>query len=198
MSVAQAYAILEHSSVVELPAYIRRVPGSIPGVPIFQNGGMAMISEFVEYVKQVWKNKPNVSSPLNADRLNHMEDGIENNSKKIKETVTAVNELTEKMYVSYDSVGIIVNESSDATEKKITISQDGFVQAMCKTGADRGQPFIRLQINKLAVFEGQAENATYRYLWTPLFPVKAGDVVIYTITNETSSGERTIRLYGYR
>lgn len=56
-----------------------------------------MISEFVEYVKQIWKNKPNVSSPLNADRLNHMEAGIENNSKKIKETVTAVNELTEKM-----------------------------------------------------------------------------------------------------
>ena len=55
-----------------------------------------MISEFVEYVKQVWKNKPNVSSPLNADRMNHMEAGIENNSKKIKETVTAVNELTEK------------------------------------------------------------------------------------------------------
>lgn len=96
MSVAQAYAILEHSSVVELPGYIRRVPGSIPGVPIFQNGGIAMISEFVEYVKQVWKNKPNVSSPLNADRLNHMEAGIENNSKKIKETVTVVNELTEK------------------------------------------------------------------------------------------------------
>lgn len=55
-----------------------------------------MISEFVEYVKQVWKNKPNVSSPLNADRLNHMEAGIENNSKKIKETVTVVNENTEK------------------------------------------------------------------------------------------------------
>ena len=55
-----------------------------------------MISEFVEYVKQAWKNKPNVSSPLNADRMNHMEAGIENNSKKIKETVTAVNELTEK------------------------------------------------------------------------------------------------------
>lgn len=54
-----------------------------------------MISEFVEYVKQAWKNKPNVSSPLNADRLNHMEDGIENNSNKIKEIVPAVNELTE-------------------------------------------------------------------------------------------------------
>lgn len=59
-----------------------------------------MISEFVEYVKQAWKNKPNVSSPLNADRLNHMEDGIENNSKKIKEIVPAVNELTDKMTIS--------------------------------------------------------------------------------------------------
>lgn len=157
-----------------------------------------MISEFVEYVKQVWKNKPNVSSPLNADRLNHMESGIENNSKKIKETVTAVNELTEKMYVSYTGVSIIASESSDANTKKITVSKDGFIQAICKTGADKGQPFVRLQINGLYVFEGHAENAAYRYLWTPLFPVKAGDVVIYTMANQTSSGERTIRLYGYR
>lgn len=37
-----------------------------------------MISEFVEYVKQEWKNKPNVSSPLNADRLNHIEGGGKN------------------------------------------------------------------------------------------------------------------------
>lgn len=56
-----------------------------------------MISEFVEYVKQAWKNKPNASSPLNADRLNHMEDGIENNSNKIKEIAPAVNELTENI-----------------------------------------------------------------------------------------------------
>ena len=68
-----------------------------------------MISEFVEYVKQVWKNKPNVSSPLNADRLNHMEAGIENNSKKIKETVTAVNELTE-------IITGVANYSSDETK----------------------------------------------------------------------------------
>lgn len=68
-----------------------------------------MISEFVEYVKQAWKNKPNVSSPLNADRLNHMEDGIENNSKKIKEIVPAVNELTEKLaayYITLDNISI--------------------------------------------------------------------------------------------
>lgn len=73
-----------------------------------------MISEFVEYVKQAWKNKPNVSSPLNADRLNHMEAGIENNSKKIKETVTAVNELTEKV--------LTLKASCTVSEKKLTVS----------------------------------------------------------------------------
>ena len=109
-----------------------------------------------------------------------------------------INLLNEKMYVSYTGVSIIASESSDANTKKITVSKDGFIQAICKTGADKGQPFVRLQINGLYVFEGHAENAAYRYLWTPLFPVKAGDVVIYTMANQTSSGERTIRLYGYR
>ena len=77
-----------------------------------------MISEFVEYVKQAWKNKPNVSSPLNADRMNHMEAGIENNSKKIKETVTAVNELTENM----DHGKIVVHNG----EAKITFNNNKF------------------------------------------------------------------------
>lgn len=77
-----------------------------------------MISEFVEYVKQAWKNKPNVSSPLNADRMNHMEAGIENNSKKIKETVTAVNELTENM----DHGKIVVHNG----ETKITFNNNKF------------------------------------------------------------------------
>ena len=77
-----------------------------------------MISEFVEYVKQAWKNKPNVSSPLNADRLNHMEDGIENNSNKIKEIVPAVNELTEKMYTP-DVIGIQVDADNTSVTFKL-------------------------------------------------------------------------------
>lgn len=73
-----------------------------------------MISEFVEYVKQVWKNKPNVSSPLNADRLNHMEAGIENNSKKIKETVLEVNELTEKILTAkYFEISVTTSSNKD-------------------------------------------------------------------------------------
>lgn len=102
------------------------------------------------------------------------------------------------MYISYNTIGVIANESSDVSEKKITISRDGFLQAICKTAAEKGQPFIRLQINGTIVFEGHSENASYRYLWSPLFPVKAGDIVTYTLTNETNSGERKLYLYGYR
>lgn len=145
MSVAQAYAILEHSSVVELPAYIRRVPGSIPGVPIFLNGGIAMISEFVEYVKQAWKNKPNVSSPLNADRLNHMEAGIENNSKKIKETVTAVNELTEKREwtkVSFvGTVDVAVSVPSDKCARVPSTAEEICVEITVKRNASTSIKF---------------------------------------------------------
>ena len=107
-------------------------------------------------------------------------------------------DLTAKMYISYNGVGVIANESSDVSEKKITISRDGFLQAICKTAAEKGKPFMRLQINGNMVFEGHGENAAYRYLWSPLFPVKAGDNVTYTITNEVNSGERRLYLYGYR
>lgn len=54
-----------------------------------------MLSNFTKYVKQIWKNKPDTSSPLNATRLNHIEDGIENNSNAISELDTSVTELTE-------------------------------------------------------------------------------------------------------
>ena len=102
------------------------------------------------------------------------------------------------MYISYDGVDVIANKSSDIASKQITVSRDGFLQAVCKTAAEKGQPFIRLQINGTVVFEGHAENASYRYLWSPLFPVKAGDIVTYTMTNNTASGERKLYLYNFR
>ena len=44
------------------------------------------ISGFVEYVKQIWKNKPDTSTPVSAERLNHMEEGI----KEISDALAAL------------------------------------------------------------------------------------------------------------
>jgi hypothetical protein len=40
---------------------------------------------FIEYVKQLWKNGPNGGTPWSASRLNHMEEGIKANNEMISE-----------------------------------------------------------------------------------------------------------------
>lgn len=49
-----------------------------------------MLSDFVKYVKQYWHDRPDKSTPLNADRLNHIENGIETNANAIDEIAKAV------------------------------------------------------------------------------------------------------------
>ena len=49
-----------------------------------------MLSDFVKYVKQYWHDRPDKSTPLNADRLNHIENGIEANANAIDEIANAV------------------------------------------------------------------------------------------------------------
>jgi phage-related protein len=48
------------------------------------------LSNFVAYVTQKWKNKPDTSTPLSAERLTHQEDGIKGNSDAIQELAAAV------------------------------------------------------------------------------------------------------------
>ena len=48
------------------------------------------LSNFAVYVKQAWKNKPDTSTPLSAERLRHIEDGIKGNSDAIEAIAAAV------------------------------------------------------------------------------------------------------------
>ena len=48
------------------------------------------LSNFVAYVKQAWKNKPDTSTPLSAERLTHQEEGVKGNSDAIQELAAAV------------------------------------------------------------------------------------------------------------
>lgn len=48
------------------------------------------LSNFVAYVKQAWKNKPDTSTPLSAERLTHQEEGIKGNSDAIQELAADV------------------------------------------------------------------------------------------------------------
>lgn len=48
------------------------------------------LSNFAAYIAQLWRNKPDTSTPLSAERLRHIEDGIKGNSDAIQELAAAV------------------------------------------------------------------------------------------------------------
>ena len=48
------------------------------------------LSNFAAYIAQLWRNKPDTSTPLSAERLRHIEDGIKGNSDAIEAIAAAV------------------------------------------------------------------------------------------------------------
>lgn len=49
-----------------------------------------MLSDFAKYVRQYWHDRPDKSTPLNAERMNYIENGIEANANAIDEIAKAV------------------------------------------------------------------------------------------------------------
>lgn len=76
------------------------------------------------YQKQTWENAPSTNSPLSADRLNHMEDGIDNAYKQIKNsynTSTADSYSCNYMNTILDNQATLY-ENSTGTNGNITLS----------------------------------------------------------------------------
>lgn len=99
------------------------------------------------------------------------------------------------LYPSYDQVTLFSDVKADVTDKNITITENGMVQVAAKTQATDGTVFIRLVINGACVYEGHAVSGKYRYLWTPIFPVKKGDIIKVTLQTGTSDGQRFVYFY---
>lgn len=99
------------------------------------------------------------------------------------------------LYPSYNQVTLFSDVKADVTDKSITITENGMVQVAAKTQATDGTVFIRLVINGACVYEGHAVSGKYRYLWTPIFPVKKGDIIKVTLQTGTSDGQRFVYFY---
>ena len=61
---------------------------------------------FIEYVKQLWKNGPSGGTPWSATRLNHMEDGIKANNDMISELNSSTNIITDDTTKARYKLGI--------------------------------------------------------------------------------------------
>jgi len=64
---------------------------------------------FIEYVKQIWKNGPSGSTPWSAARLNHLEDGIKNNNDMIRELSGNITTTCENAIITYAPALALIN-----------------------------------------------------------------------------------------
>lgn len=64
---------------------------------------------FIEYVKQIWKNGPSGSTPWSAARLNHIEDGIKNNNDMIRELSGNITTTCENAIITYAPALALIN-----------------------------------------------------------------------------------------
>ena len=99
------------------------------------------------------------------------------------------------LYPSYNRSILFTDLKADVTNKSITITEDGLVQAVAKTQENAGTAFVRLAVNNTVVYEGHSVSGTYRYLWTPIFPVKKGDIIKVTLQTGTTDGQRFVYFY---
>lgn len=103
--------------------------------------------------------------------------------------------LKSDLYPSYNRSILFSDLKADVTDQSITITKDGMVQAVAKTQAIGGTAFIRFVVNNTVVYEGHTASGTYRYLWTPIFPVKKGDIIKVTLQTTTTDGQRFVYFY---
>lgn len=106
-----------------------------------------------------------------------------------------VEDLTENMVPNYNNMSTLYHSNSDIIDQVTTINKDGWLQCVAKTAAATGMPFIRLYINNVMVYEKNGIRTNYSYAWSPLFRVKKGDIIKYTLTTETSDGLKELRFY---
>lgn len=115
---------------------------------------MSVIGDFIAYVKQAWANKPSTSTPLSAERLTHIEDGIKANSDAIEAISKAVisnivndPDKIASMAVAYSLQEQITKLNSDKIDKG-SDSDDASLEFSWKFISDDFMEAIRPFCNK--------------------------------------------------
>ena len=168
------------------------------------------ISGFTAYVKQLWKNKPDTSTPLSADRLTHLEEGIKGNSDAIEKIATAVvdqivndpnkiasmaalysvnqavNSLNSDIVGYIDTFNIISNIIAGA---EYTASQNCIIAGFMNLKMNTSCPVI---LNGLPV--GYYSSPTDKNMYVSIYyPLKQGQVI--KITPSDTAHEFSIKAF---
>lgn len=148
-----------------------------------------MLSDFVKYVKQYWHDRPDKSTPLNADRLNHIENGIGSNSEAINQianavvsnivndpdkiaSIAAVYALQEKL-----GTGELPSDASDA------ISAINTLYSNLISSYEKLNDIVLMKCGNIVIIDIAILKATLPGGWTKLFDIPSGYLPLPDIKN---------------
>lgn len=86
------------------------------------------------------------------------------------------------MHTDYESGTAIIASGKDIQETTYTFLEDGFFQASIRTQQTSGTPFMRIVVGNKVIFEAYGQTGAYTYLWSPIFPIRKGSIVYFTLT----------------
>ena len=86
------------------------------------------------------------------------------------------------MYQDYKSETAIIASGKDVHETTYTFHENGFFQAHIRTQQTSGTPFMRIVVGNKVIFEAYGQTGVYTYLWSPIFPIRKGSIVYFTLT----------------
>lgn len=94
--------------------------------------------------------------------------------------------LNASLYQDYKSVTAIITSAKDVQETAYTFQENGFFQARIRTQQTSGTPFIRIAVGGAAggrvIYEAYGKTGMYTYLWSPIFSIRKGSIVYFTLT----------------
>ena len=115
------------------------------------------LSNFAAYVKQAWKNKPDTSTPLSAERLRHIEDGIKGNSDAIEAIAAAVvNQIVNDPNKIASMAALYAVNQKIGDVSKLPNSAADVVTAITKQNSD----LLHIKIATYKVSCGVAQSGT--------------------------------------
>lgn len=173
----------------------------------------------MSYTKQTWQNLPNQTTPLSAQRLNHMEDGIYDANQVVTQYANGLMSYTDKGKLdgifngtSIDSFGDVESEFSaikDGTdidsfgdvETALDDVMDDVYEANAVTGSHNILP-IKIAEMKTINSSGTWSNDEYTYRGvTYTFTTDEGGYVTSISTSGTSAGGTSLinlKLYTFK
>ena len=124
------------------------------------------LSNFAAYIAQLWRNKPDTSTPLSAERLRHIEDGIKGNSDAIEAIAAAVvNQIVnDPDKIASMAALYAVNQKVSALDRKVGDTAqlpDGatdVVTAITKQNSDLNGFHVYANISDLGLSNGVTVN----------------------------------------